>query len=1213
MAKCPSCGAEIEAGVKFCSECGAKIPQNKECPQCQTRLPLLAKFCGECGYNFMAAGGGKGSVIGDKNVIAGDVHVDQSSTVNNTTTNNVVNNTTNNTNNVSTTNNYISQDETKHLVECVVCKRKVVITEARTCKECHQPVCPEHYDSTTGMCATCASKRTSDAEATYRKELEVILEDGIVDRAEFDQLEILRQQLGLSASRAMELQKIMKAERSAKKQAEAGEAPLRMVEKAQCDRARDLLFDEGRGEECVKLLESIYQRHPLNEDVLSIYLAALFTYDEDRAKSIISSLRYDMVRAYLVMFDIEMKKGDLAAAEVKLTQAESLWPENMLLKCRHAELMYATAIQLDDRTYLAEAMDWLTSLAKPADKLEATWQFYVEGLISQALGDAVPVLDRNYCKQNNLYYALVNGQITGLPIVNEEELCDRCMKNRCFSTGAIPALNKGEFKILQNAAKRGEPRAALVVGDCYFDADGNGVTTSDMGEAFMWYRKAADLGLPDAQMMAAVCLESGLGCDADQDRAVEYYKIAASRGNKDAQAKMDELGISNVPEKKTTEITIENLGIAFGYKRFYSIRRALEDINDKELRKRYVALQDLDETKKGLCIDECDLTVLRPNGDKKDFSIDDVHSEEKGDFFVSSELDYGDSENDSYFCISKTTHFKLRFRLDVEDFDIDKLVVEYENFDAKPGDDYHVLTALKYDGVAVDCEIVEESDSAVEEAWCELSYNRVSVDLDARDRLWLADVEINSDLVLVGHDVISSSDFNLDSLKKYRDVEKLEDSRKELALENARVRIYDDGREVRSLVLGFMPTDNENEYSGEHYNNEGRVFCREGEDGVPKDGKVSFFAYKRFASGFAKFSFICTGDFRDDELTIGYESVYDGDPSDGDEEALGLVYKLKYADEEIFHTDELWYGSSVESNLCYKHGEELKRESWGETKSGVKQIDIWSDQEEQDADALDEEGNDAYEKGNIDHAFELCLKAAEMGVSRSQRIVAEIYASGKGSIAKDEVKASEWYIKAAEQGNRIALNRMGVRYENGRGVAKDAKKAVDYYRRAAEAGYADAQSNLGISYYNGDGIEKDLKLAAKWYSKASDGGSRVAKRRLAKMYIAGEGGLEKSDAKARTLMKEAAEAGDAIAQNAWGLWCDEGKHGVPVDDREAVKWYRKSAEKGNVSGQYNLGLMLKKGEGCAKDLREALSWFEKAAANGHDDAPSEVSAVKAML
>lgn len=521
MAKCPKCGAEVEQGMKFCLECGEKIPEVKECPECHRQWPLSAKFCAECGYSFLSAqGAGGGSFMGDKNVIAGDV------------TNSVTNN---------TTNTYINEDETKKLVRCAVCERPIVITDALTCKECHQYVCSAHYDHATGMCTTCGAKKLSEAEAVYRKELETILEDGKIDLNEFDQLEVLRKQLGLSATRAMELQKLMKAERTAKNSSVNGKVALMMVEKAQCERAKELLFDSGKGQESVKLLESIYQQHPLNEEVLSTYLAALFTYDEDRVTAIVTSLPVDMVRAYLVMFDMELKKGDLAAAELKLSAAEALWPDNMLLKCRHAELMYATAIQLDNRTYLAEAMDWLTSLGSPKDKLEASWQFYVQCLVSQALGDAVPSITPDFCKEKNLYYALVSGQITGIPVINEEELCARCMRNRDFSSGTFAALSKPEFRILQNAALRGDLRAKLIIGDCHFSTDGCGVASANPDEAYLWYKRAAEGGLAAAQFMLAACFEMGVGCVEDSAEALKWYMKAAELGDEDAVKKIASL------------------------------------------------------------------------------------------------------------------------------------------------------------------------------------------------------------------------------------------------------------------------------------------------------------------------------------------------------------------------------------------------------------------------------------------------------------------------------------------------------------------------------------------------------------------------------------------------------------------------------------------------------------------------------------------------
>ena len=53
MVNCPSCGALIRAGLKFCNECGQKLVQDqKTCPQCSAVIPASAKFCNECGFAF---------------------------------------------------------------------------------------------------------------------------------------------------------------------------------------------------------------------------------------------------------------------------------------------------------------------------------------------------------------------------------------------------------------------------------------------------------------------------------------------------------------------------------------------------------------------------------------------------------------------------------------------------------------------------------------------------------------------------------------------------------------------------------------------------------------------------------------------------------------------------------------------------------------------------------------------------------------------------------------------------------------------------------------------------------------------------------------------------------------------------------------------------------------------------------------------------------
>jgi len=50
-ARCPSCGAQTQGG-KFCLECGASLLPKTECPSCHAKLQAGAKFCAECGHRL---------------------------------------------------------------------------------------------------------------------------------------------------------------------------------------------------------------------------------------------------------------------------------------------------------------------------------------------------------------------------------------------------------------------------------------------------------------------------------------------------------------------------------------------------------------------------------------------------------------------------------------------------------------------------------------------------------------------------------------------------------------------------------------------------------------------------------------------------------------------------------------------------------------------------------------------------------------------------------------------------------------------------------------------------------------------------------------------------------------------------------------------------------------------------------------------------------
>ena len=69
-----------------------------------------------------------------------------------------------------------------------------------------------------------------------------------------------------------------------------------------------------------------------------------------------------------------------------------------------------------------------------------------------------------------------------------------------------------------------------------------------------------------------------------------------------------------------------------------------------------------------------------------------------------------------------------------------------------------------------------------------------------------------------------------------------------------------------------------------------------------------------------------------------------------------------------------------------------------------------------------------------------------------------------------------------------------------------------------------------------------------------------------------------------------------------GRYLVEGWGGVTKNQIEAVEWYRRAATQGYAPAQYNLGVMLETGEGCAVDEDEAEKWYRKAAEQGIKEA-----------
>ena len=136
------------------------------------------------------------------------------------------------------------------------------------------------------------------------------------------------------------------------------------------------------------------------------------------------------------------------------------------------------------------------------------------------------------------------------------------------------------------------------------------------------------------------------------------------------------------------------------------------------------------------------------------------------------------------------------------------------------------------------------------------------------------------------------------------------------------------------------------------------------------------------------------------------------------------------------------------------------------------------------------------------------------------------YAYMVGEVVEQDLEEStKWFMKAAEQNNAEALDRVGGAYLHGAGVKQDFAMAAAYYKKSIIAdGYPDALLDLGLAYLKGEGVPKDENHGV-------------------------------------SLMLRAAKQGNAAAQYNMGYIYRAGVV-VDVDMEESLRWYHLSADQG---------------------------------------------------
>lgn len=176
-------------------------------------------------------------------------------------------------------------------------------------------------------------------------------------------------------------------------------------------------------------------------------------------------------------------------------------------------------------------------------------------------------------------------------------------------------------------------------------------------------------------------------------------------------------------------------------------------------------------------------------------------------------------------------------------------------------------------------------------------------------------------------------------------------------------------------------------------------------------------------------------------------------------------------------------------------------------------------------------------------------------------------------IRQDYEKAHEFFEKAANHDDPVALYYMGNLYHEGLGVDQDEEKAREFYLRAAEKGQADAQMITGVGHIM-DGIilrdeeaqEAKYVIAVDWLKKAAAQKQPEALFWLGDMTLKGLG-TEENEAKGLAMIREASDKGNPNAMAMLGAFHWRGMYGFEKDLLKAHALMVQSELKGNEQAE----------------------------------------------
>ena len=137
----------------------------------------------------------------------------------------------------------------------------------------------------------------------------------------------------------------------------------------------------------------------------------------------------------------------------------------------------------------------------------------------------------------------------------------------------------------------------------------------------------------------------------------------------------------------------------------------------------------------------------------------------------------------------------------------------------------------------------------------------------------------------------------------------------------------------------------------------------------------------------------------------------------------------------------------------------------------------------------------SYGKVDIKLAFETCLKAAKLNLPQAQFNVGVMFEEGIGTNQSFQ-DSIFWYEKAANGGNKHALNNLGDIHLNGRGVPKNKDIAEHFFNIASDQGSDLANFNLAVIFGQRQHDEASTLRSLTLFFMAALKGVKEAKHKL---------------------------------------------------------------------------------------------------------------------